>query len=103
MSVSCFFCSFLIVTLTRAADLPPALALNDREAWAITIGRMDSTGRTARVLIVEDDEEIAGVLGRTLRLEDYETRIARDGQAALAEARTYMPDVVVLDLGLPDI
>ncbi|EHN12293.1 putative two-component system response regulator [Patulibacter medicamentivorans] len=64
---------------------------------------MDSTGRTARVLIVEDDEEIAGVLGRTLRLEDYETRIARDGQAALAEARTYMPDVVVLDLGLPDI
>lgn len=64
---------------------------------------MDSSGRTARVLIVEDDEEIAGVLGRTLRLEDYETRIARDGQGALAEARTYMPDVVVLDLGLPDI
>ncbi len=63
---------------------------------------MDS-GRSARVLIVEDDEEIAGVLGRTLRLEDYETRIARDGESALTEARTYMPDVVVLDLGLPDI
>ena len=64
---------------------------------------MDSSGRTARVLIVEDDEEIAGVLGRTLRLEDYETRTARDGQSALAEARTFMPDLVILDLGLPDM
>ncbi|MGE4427329.1 MAG: response regulator transcription factor [Solirubrobacteraceae bacterium] len=64
---------------------------------------MSSQGRTARILIVEDDEEIAGVLGRTLRLEDYDTRIARDGTDALSSARTFMPDVVILDLGLPDV
>src|SRR4051794_6665440 len=64
---------------------------------------MDASGRSPRVLIVEDDEEIAAVLGRTLRLEDYETRIARDGETALAEAKTYMPDLVILDLGLPGI
>jgi DNA-binding response OmpR family regulator len=53
------------------------------------------------VLIVEDDEEIAQVLQRSLRLEGYETRIARDGEVALDAATEFVPDLVVLDLGLP--
>lgn len=64
---------------------------------------MENIGRSARVLIVEDDAEIASVLGRTLRLEEYETKIAADGATALEQHRTFMPDVVILDLGLPDI
>lgn len=59
--------------------------------------------RQARVLIVEDDEDIAQVLQRSLRMEGYETRIAADGEAALDVAAEYIPDLVVLDLGLPKL
>jgi two-component system response regulator MprA len=64
---------------------------------------MPDIERDARVLIVEDDEDIAQVLQRSLRMEGYETRIARDGQLALDAAADYMPDLVILDLGLPKI
>jgi len=59
--------------------------------------------RDARVLIVEDDEDIAQVLQRSLRMEGYETRVARDGEQALDLAVDYMPDLVILDLGLPKL
>ncbi len=54
-----------------------------------------------RVLVVEDDEEIAGALRRSLRLEGYDVRLAGDGEAALEESAVFEPDAVVLDLGLP--
>ena len=62
-----------------------------------------STDRAARVLVVEDDDEIAQVLQRSLRLEGYEVRIAADGEQALAIHAEYVPDVVILDLGLPKV
>ncbi len=55
----------------------------------------------ARVLIVEDDEAIAEVVQRILRIDGYKTEIAVDGEQALAISRTFNPDLVVLDLGLP--
>jgi two-component system, OmpR family, response regulator MprA len=62
---------------------------------------MDGHSRHPRVLVVEDDEEIAQVLQRSLRLEGYDVRIAGDGETALDAAGAYNPDLVVLDLGLP--
>jgi two-component system, OmpR family, response regulator MprA len=62
-----------------------------------------STPREPRVLVVEDDEEIAQVLQRSLRLEGYEVRLAADGEAALQAAGAFHPDLVVLDLGLPGL
>ena len=56
-----------------------------------------------RVLVVEDDVDIAGVLRRSLDKEGYEVRIAADGEAALDEAGLFEPDAVVLDLGLPKL
>ena len=56
-----------------------------------------------RVLIVEDDEPIADVLRRTLRQEGHEVRSAGDGGEALRAAEEFIPDLVILDLGLPDI
>jgi two-component system, OmpR family, response regulator MprA len=56
-----------------------------------------------RVLVVEDDEEIADVLRRSLRNEGYEVRTAADGVEALDVATGFVPDLVVLDLGLPRI
>ena len=64
---------------------------------------IDAHERQARVLIVEDDDDIAQVLQRSLRLEGYETRIAADGEAALGAAADFVPDLVVLDLGLPKL
>jgi DNA-binding response OmpR family regulator len=57
--------------------------------------------RPARVLVVEDDEPIAQALQRSLRLEGYDVRLAPDGVAALDEAHAFLPDLVILDLGLP--
>jgi DNA-binding response OmpR family regulator len=64
---------------------------------------MDDFGRSPRVLVVEDDDEIAQVLQRSLRLEGYEVRVAGDGVEGLEEARTFLPDLVILDLGLPKL
>jgi DNA-binding response OmpR family regulator len=54
-----------------------------------------------RVLVVEDDSDIAHALRRSLGLEGYEVRLAPDGVAALEQAYDFEPDAVVLDLGLP--
>jgi two-component system response regulator MprA len=58
---------------------------------------------TGRVLVVEDDEAIADVLRRTLRQEGHEVRSSIDGVEALVAAEEFVPDVVILDLGLPDL
>jgi two-component system, OmpR family, response regulator MprA len=62
---------------------------------------MNAPSRDPRVLVVEDDEEIAQVLQRSLRLDGYEVRLAADGETALDTAAAYHPDLVILDLGLP--
>jgi DNA-binding response OmpR family regulator len=62
---------------------------------------VDATSRPVRVLVVEDDEDIAQVLQRSLRLDGYEVKLAADGVRALEEAHAFLPDLVVLDLGLP--
>jgi DNA-binding response OmpR family regulator len=59
--------------------------------------------RTPRVLVVEDDDAIAQVLQRSLRMEGYDVRIAGDGVTALDEAHVFLPDLMILDLGLPGL
>jgi len=62
---------------------------------------MREMDRSPRVLVVEDDRDIADVLRRSLSMEGYEVRLAGDGEAALSGAADFTPDAVVLDLGLP--
>jgi DNA-binding response OmpR family regulator len=62
---------------------------------------VEASARPVRVLVVEDDEEIAQVLQRSLRLEGYDVKVAGDGVRALEESHAFLPDIVVLDLGLP--
>jgi two-component system response regulator MprA len=64
---------------------------------------MSDFTRAPRVLVVEDDEDIAQALQRSLRMEGYEVRSAADGNAALEHGRTFAPDLVILDLGLPEL
>jgi DNA-binding response OmpR family regulator len=64
---------------------------------------MSDFERPARVLVVEDDDAIAHVLQRSLRMEGYDVRLADDGELALEQAQMFMPDLVILDLGLPKL
>ena len=54
-----------------------------------------------RVLIVEDDNNIAELLHLYLEKEGYETRVARDGGTAVEQFHAFQPDLVLLDLMLP--
>ncbi|MFQ9514292.1 MAG: response regulator [Eubacterium sp.] len=56
-----------------------------------------------KILIVDDDENIANLISLYLTKECFETRIEHDGQAALAAFKDYSPDLVLLDLMLPGI
>jgi len=57
----------------------------------------------ARVLIIDDEEAILRVLGTGLRARGYDVDTATAGAAGLSRAVIENPDVVVLDLGLPDL
>lgn len=56
-----------------------------------------------KILIVDDDENIADLISLYLLKECYDTRIVYDGEAALREIKTYEPDLMLLDLMLPGI
>jgi len=55
------------------------------------------------ILIVEDDERIASMLRRGLIFEGFDAQVALDGKVGLDLARDRMPDLVILDLMLPEI
>ena len=57
---------------------------------------------SGRILIVEDDNMLAKVIGDNLRFAGYEISAASDGHEAVARLRTFQPDLVLLDLMLPD-
>jgi two-component system OmpR family response regulator len=60
-------------------------------------------GRPIRVLVVDDEQTLSELVGLALRYEGWEVRTAADGMSAIAEARDFRPDLVVLDVMLPDI
>ncbi len=55
-----------------------------------------------RVLIVDDNSDLASTIAAWLELEGHDVEVAHDGKAALDLARRRPPDVILLDLGLPD-
>lgn len=60
-------------------------------------------GRTLRALVVDDEDQLAGLIADYLTREGFTADIALDGERALELARVARPDVVVLDLMLPGI
>ena len=55
------------------------------------------------ILVVEDDAPIRNLMTTTLKAHDYRYLVADCGEAALREASTSSPDIMLLDLGLPDL
>lgn len=56
-----------------------------------------------RILLVEDDDSLASVYVTRLQAEGFDVRRVADGEEALATARTYRPDLVVLDVMMPKV
>src|SRR5436305_6368244 len=59
--------------------------------------------RDYRVLIVDDNRDAANTLAMLGRMWGYEVQTAFDGRSGLEKARTFRPDCMVLDIGLPGI
>jgi DNA-binding response OmpR family regulator len=57
----------------------------------------------SRILIVEDNRDLAYGLRNNLEIEGYEVAVAEDGGSGLERARAWQPDLVVLDLMLPGL
>ena len=58
---------------------------------------------SARILLVEDNPDLAEGVEYNLRLEGYDVHIAENGRMAIEKARTWHPDLVLLDLMLPEM
>jgi two-component system KDP operon response regulator KdpE len=61
------------------------------------------TGTAGRILVVDDDRQLLRALRINLTARRYEVALAPDGTSALASAARQPPDLVIVDLGLPDM
>lgn len=55
------------------------------------------------ILVVEDDKSVQNLITTTLKAHDYRYLVAMNGETAILEASSHNPDIILLDLGLPDI
>lgn len=79
----------------------PTLAAYEASPVAEAEYEQPKTGRMLRVLVVDDSEAAAKTMGMMIELSGHEIRIAHDGAAAIELARSYRPEVVLMDIGLP--
>ena len=82
------------VRLPAAADLFAAIPIKANPGAT-------AEGAGQRLLIVDDNEDTATGLSRLLGRRGYEVRLAHHGTEALESARTFLPGIILLDIGLP--
>lgn len=59
--------------------------------------------KTSTILVVEDDSAVRNLISATLQAHNYKYLLASNGETAILEASSHNPDIILLDLGLPDI
>jgi two-component system KDP operon response regulator KdpE len=64
---------------------------------------MSGSSVMPKVLIIDDEPQISRLLKLTLQTDSYSVRDTDDGQTGLIEAAAFRPDLIILDLGLPDM
>ncbi len=94
--------------LGKGSDFTVKLPLVEASATkarpAAAVGPAADAAKTSfRVLVVDDNEDSAETLGLLLRMRGHQTRLAFNGQEALATARHFQPNLILLDIGLPDM
>lgn len=65
--------------------------------------KSDASGPGAKILIVDDEPQIRRFLRASLTAHDYQVVEAEDGKSAVRTCTVELPDLVILDLGLPDV
>src|SRR5690242_3594857 len=55
------------------------------------------------ILVIDDDQDIVQTVKGNLELDGYEVMVAFDGRSGLDAAKAHRPDLIILDLNLPDI
>lgn len=81
------------------------MSAEESEKWG---GRAETqheraAGRKGSVLVVEDDASVRNLITTTLKVQNYQYQTASTGNRAISEAATVQPDVILMDLGLPDM
>src|SRR5688500_19680681 len=62
-----------------------------------------AAARRFKILVVDDNHDSALSLAMMLSIMGHDTRTAHDGESAVSTAETFLPDVVLLDIGLPKL
>jgi signal transduction histidine kinase/ActR/RegA family two-component response regulator len=86
---STFSVSLPVTAPRQAPDLPSRLEM------------LPSTSRRRRILVVDDNVDGGDSLAALLQMHGQEVAVARDGVEAVREARTFRPEVILLDIGMP--
>ena len=56
-----------------------------------------------KILLVEDNEMNIDIVKRRLEMEEFEVLVAKDGEVAIEMAKNHLPDLIIMDMGLPKI
>ncbi len=86
----------------RGSEFVISLPLAEAPRALAPAAAVRSTPRR-RILLVEDNVDAGDTLAELLALDGHEVRVARDGRSGLALARAFRPEVVICDVGLPDM
>src|ERR1700686_3027760 len=62
-----------------------------------------TTEQKQHILVVDDNEDMRDLIQRLLERAGYRVVVAEDGQASLTQAKLYHPDLILMDLSLPDM
>lgn len=73
------------------------------DAKSRTAPPIDGTPNRFKILVVDDNHDSALSLAMMLSIMGHETRTAHDGESAVTTAEMFLPDVVLLDIGLPKL
>ncbi|MFN8067066.1 MAG: ATP-binding protein [Vicinamibacterales bacterium] len=104
-------CDIPVVIISASDDRQKGLALGaneyllkpiDRERLLGTLDRLTVGSPRARILSIDDEETFRFIIGEMLA-EGFEVRCAGSGEEGLRTARTWLPDIVLLDLELGDV
>jgi CheY-like chemotaxis protein len=86
---------------TFIVRLPVLVETPDRDRQPVRPGEENTPHTKRRVLVVDDNGAAAKLLGMVVRMLGHEVRTASDGRQGVELAAEYLPDVVLMDLGMP--
>src|ERR1035437_5586648 len=89
------------MSLKGMAEKSKSKAGWEKAARFLWFSRSRREGIMIRVLVVEDDPTICELLASDLELEGYTVKTAKDGLEGLTQAKTFKPDLILLDIQLP--